>query len=346
MTNVLTNNQPARRTDTFPLAALAALLSVLIVLGIGIGSSFMPPDRVLAALLRQSDGPDQVIVWTLRLPRVALAALAGACLALAGTILQRVTRNPLAAPSILGITDGAAVGVVAFLWTFSDESNNLTVSVHWLPLAAVTGAAVFTVIVATLTFADSRSDPTRLILYGVAIGALAKAAVTIMMILGPVYRASQALTWLTGSVGAAHWTDVWTVASVLALSVPLLWLAVLPLTQLQLDPDSARSTGLSLGRSQTSLIGLAVLLTAAAVAFVGAIGFVGLIAPHLARRIIAGRGAPFLIASATLGACLVLAADIIARIAIPPLELPAGALTALFGAPLFLYLLLLRRRPA
>lgn len=335
----------ARRTDLAQIGLIGLGMIALAVLGIGIGSSFMPPDRVIAALLGQSEGPDRIIVWTLRLPRVALALLAGAALALAGAILQRVTRNPLAAPSILGITDGAAVGVVGFLWAFSDEANNLIVSVHWLPLAAVTGAAVFAVLVAALTLADPRGGPMRMILYGVAIGALAKAAVTLMMILGPVYRSAQALVWLTGSVGTAHWSDVWTLAAVLVISLPFLCLAGLPMSQLQLDSDSARTTGLNLGRTQALLTGLAILLTAGAVAFVGAIGFVGLIGPHLARRIVNGRDGLFLIVTAMIGAGLVLGADIVARIALPPLELPAGALTALFGAPLFLFLLL-RRRPA
>ena len=145
---------PASRVRPFALLVCAVIL--LTVVGIGIGSSFMPPSRVVAALLGEGARSDEIIVRTLRLPRVVLALLAGAALALAGAILQRITRNPLAAPSVLGITDGAAVGVVAFLWLFSDEANHLTVSIHWQPLAAATGAAVFALLVTILTLADPR----------------------------------------------------------------------------------------------------------------------------------------------------------------------------------------------
>ena len=186
------------------LAVPAFLLMGLLLVSIGLGSSFLPPERVFAALFQEGTRMDTVIVWTLRLPRIMLAVLAGMALALAGALLQRVTRNPMAAPSVLGITDGAAVGVVTFLWAFSDAANALTVSIHWQPLAAAIGAFAFAGLAATLTLLDPAGrSPLRMILYGVGLAALAKAAVTLMMILGPVYRASQAMTWLTGSVSAA-----------------------------------------------------------------------------------------------------------------------------------------------
>ncbi|WBU61307.1 FecCD family ABC transporter permease [Paracoccus albus] len=335
-------NERIQTRSVIPAGLLAAilLLLALIVLGAGIGSSFMSPQRVIAALLGQGSRPDELILWKMRLPRVFLAATGGAALALAGAILQRVARNPLATPSILGITDGAAVGVVGFLWLYSNESNALIVSIHWLPLAAVAGAAAFTLVTGSLTLADRRRGPLGLILYGIAIAALAKALVTLLMIMGPVYLAGQAMTWLAGSVGAAHWSDVAILSAILVLSVPLIALAARVLAQLRLDPDSARSTGLSLGPAQIAMVGLAVLLTASAVAFVGAIGFVGLIAPHAARRLVGEGGAAWLPVSALIGSSLVLAADIFARIIAPPIEVPAGAVTAVLGAPLFILLLI------
>lgn len=335
--------QHRRRFPALPVLFL--MLLAVILLGAGIGASFMSPDRVFAAILGQGSDTDQIILWTLRLPRVALAVLGGASLALAGAILQVVTRNPLAAPSILGITDGAAVGVVAFLWLFSNESNALIVSVHWQPLAAVVGAIVFLFVAGVLTLSDPLRGPLRLILYGIAIAALAKAAVTMLIILGPVYRASQAMTWLTGTVGAAHWSDAAMIGGMLLVAAPVLGLSVPVLAQLQLDEDSARSTGLPLGRAQIGLVVLAVILTAGSVAHIGAVGFIGLIAPHAARLLRPSGGAAHLIATAMIGAILLLAADILARIIAPPLELPAGAVTAVIGAPLFLFLLLRRSTP-
>jgi iron complex transport system permease protein len=251
----------------------------------------------------------------------------------------------MASPSVLGITDGAAVGVVLFLWLFSDQANNLTVSIHWQPLAAITGAAVFGALVIALASLDrGSSKPLKIILYGIALAALAKAAVTLLIILGPVYRASQALTWLTGSVGAAHWQDVLAVGLGLAAVIPVLLLQRLTIRQLVLDPQSAAVSGLSLDRAQVCLLAVAVFLTAMATAHVGAIGFVGLVAPHVARIFHGQFRSGYLFSVALTGSFLVLAADTLARIIAPPLELPAGALTALVGAPLFLYLLVKGRQ--
>ncbi|WP_139828390.1 iron ABC transporter permease [Maritimibacter sp. HL-12] len=326
------------------LGLLTAAVVAGFVTSLALGSSLIPPGRVLAALFGEGARMDEVIVWTLRLPRVLLAILAGAALALAGALLQRVTRNPMAAPSILGITDGAALGVVSFLWVFSDEANRLTVSIHWQPLAAAIGAFGFALIAGGLTLADPRGrGPLRLILYGIALAALAKAAVTLVMIIGPVYRAGQALTWLTGTIGAAHWGDVAVVAAGLAVAAPVLAWLNLPLRQLALDPQTAAATGLPVGRTQIVLLAISVALTALAVSQVGAVGFVGLIAPHAARLVIGAFAPGYLVATALIGSLLVLGADTLARLIAAPLELPAGAITALIGAPLFLTLLIRRQ---
>ncbi|QQM32446.1 iron ABC transporter permease [Martelella lutilitoris] len=332
------------KTGPLPIAALLVILAGGLVVATGLGSSFIGPSRVAAALLGNGSRTDEIIVWTLRLPRVALATLAGMALGLSGAILQRALRNPMAAPSILGVTDGAALGVVTFLWFFSDDANVLTVSIHWQPLAAVAGAFAFAFLVGLLTVADrARNDPVRLILYGIALAALAKACVTLMMIVGPVYRASQALQWITGSVNAAHWMDVGVVAAGLALSVPVLILMRLPLRQIVLDRQTAITTGLQVNRHRIGLLVLSVMLTALAISQVGAISFVGLIAPHAARLFHGQFRSGYLLGSALIGGILVLAADTFARTIASPLELPAGAVTALIGAPLFL-LLILRRQ--
>lgn len=311
----------------------------LLILSVGIGSSWIAPGVVIEALLGGGERRNQVIVWTLRLPRALLSAEAGACLALAGALLQAATRNPLASPSVLGVTDGAAVGVVGFLWFFSDANNALTVSVHYQPLAAILGAGVFAAIVGMLSRRDGMS-PLRLILYGVTLAALANALVTILVVLGPVYRASTALTWLAGSVHAAHWQDVAVLAVFLGLLLPALALTPRLLRQLALDDLMAGSTGLGVRQAQGLLLLLAVVLTAGAVSQVGGVGFVGLIAPHAAMRLTRSRGAAFLIVSALIGAAMVTGADIIARTALAPTQMPTGAVTALIGAPYFLFILM------
>ncbi|UWQ96377.1 iron ABC transporter permease [Rhodobacteraceae bacterium M385] len=323
--------------------SLPAGLVALAVIAVAMGSSFMPLDRVIAALIGQGSRPDTVILWNLRLPRVVMAMLAGAGLGIAGMLLQRATRNPLASPGVLGIVDGAAVGVLVFLSMFSNEANALVVSIAWQPLAAVAGALVFALAVALLAARDL-ARPMTLILYGIALAALANAIIVLLMIAGPVYRASQGLIWLAGSVQSAEWREVWMLAAALGAAVPTLVALVRPLDQLHLDDLSARATGLSVNRARIAALIVSVLLTAAMVSVVGGVGFVGLIAPH-AARLLFGTGAGWQsVGAALIGACMVLGADLMVRVLFQPLEVPAGAVTALIGAPYFLFLLMRQGR--
>lgn len=318
---------------------LSFILVALAIASIGLGSSTMSVGRVLLAVAGEGARSDTVIVWSLRMPRLLMATLCGAALALAGFALQRATRNALAAPSVLGIVDGAAFGVMIFLFAFSNESNALTVSILWQPLAAASGALLFALTVILLAVRTG-APPLRVILYGVALGALAKAGVTLFMVDGPVHRASQAAMWLAGSVHQARWSDVSTLAGALALVVPLTLLLTRRMDQLELDEQSAAATGLPVRATQLMLFALATCLTAAAVSFAGAIGFVGLVAPHAARLLVGGRAFGQAVAAALLGAAMVTAADLVVRLAFAPLEVPAGAVTAVIGAPYFLFILL------
>lgn len=317
----------------------ASVLGILIILATGIGSSWIGPSRVLSALFGQGNQTDEIIIWTLRLPRVALAILAGAALGLAGLLLQRIVRNPIASPSVLGIVDGAAVGVVVFLWVWSNEANALTVSIHWLPLAATLGAATFAIAVVAVAGRDAL-QPSRLILYGIALAALAKSLVVVFILLGPVYRASTALIWLAGSVHAAHWEDVAILSAVLMVSFALLAFLTRSFDQLILDDTSATASGVNLLPTKAFFLALSVVLTAGAVSFSGGIAFVGLIAPNIARALVGLSAKSLMIATPLVGASLVLGADIIARVVAYPLEIPTGAITALIGAPYFMFLLI------
>lgn len=323
-------------TRTFVLLFLLLALSLV---ALGIGPSWISVDRTLASLLGNGTRVDDVIIWTLRMPRVLLAILAGAALALAGLLLQRVTHNPIASPAVLGLVDGAALGVTLFFLLFSNEANALTVSVNWLPVAAAAGTFGFTL--ATIIVAGKDiTQPVRLILYGVAMAALAKALTTVFMILGPVYQTSQALIWLAGSVHTADWRDVQTLFVILLLSSPALIGLRHPLGQLVLDDASARATGLSLDTTRWMMLGMAAFLTAGAVSFAGGIAFVGLLSPHIARMLVGYRTHLLLVVTPLIGGLIVLGADMIARTVAAPLELPTGTVTALVGAPYFFWLLI------
>lgn len=348
MTDIMARDFASRRASTpwlVPaiLLAILAVFALVMVFSIGFGSTPITPDRVISAVLGLGSRTEQVIILKLRMPRALLAMEAGACLALAGLLLQTATRNPLASPSILGIVDGAALGVVVFLFLFSNESNALVVSVNWQPVAAALGALCFALVVGGLTWLDRRGM-SRMILYGIAMAALASAMVTIMIIVGPVYRATQALTWLAGSVYAAHWNDVMIVGGILALAVPFLLLLPRDMEQLSMDDQSARASGLAVTPAFIALVTLSVVLTATAVSFVGGVAFVGLLAPHAARLMVGHKAIPLIIASALIGATIVVAADLLGRVAFVPIEVPTGAITAIVGAPYFLWLLIRRSR--
>ncbi|MEM9596588.1 MAG: iron ABC transporter permease [Acidobacteriota bacterium] len=317
---------------------LSAGVLALMLASVALGSTPIPFGRVLSALAGSAGRLETYAVVDIRLPRMILAALSGVALGVAGVLLQRATRNGLASPGVLGIVDGAAVGVLSFLFLFTDDANLLTVSPAWQPLAAAVGALGFALTVGALARREVAS-PVGLILYGVALAALAHAFVVLLILAGPVHRASQGLLWLAGSLHGAEWSKALILAAALASTLPFLVLLVRPLDQLRLDDPSARSTGLAVDRTRVAALALSVLWTAAAVSVVGGVGFVGLIAPHGARLVFGARARGQLIGAALIGAGMVLAADLAVRLAFRELEVPAGAVTALIGAPYFFTLL-------
>ena len=227
---------------------------------------------------------EQLVVTSFRLPRIIVALMVGISLAVAGGILQGIIRNPLASPDILGITGGAAAAVVGFLAFFSDDNNALTVSIEWMPLAAFAGAGIIAVLVYFLAWKNGVS-PIRLVLIGIGISALTQAFTTLLMILGPIYRASQANIWITGTVHGSTWANVsilvpWTVVLVIIALVMARKMNVQ-----ELGDEIATGVGSHVQRQRFSLLMISTALIGGSVAFAGGIGFVGLMAPHMARRL-------------------------------------------------------------
>ncbi len=321
---------------------------VLIVLGlfvlltlaaIAFGSTWIPLDRVAQVILGGGEKTEKLVVWQLRMPRVMAAAIAGGAIAFSGYLLQRITRNELASPGVLGVVDGAALGVVLFLALFSNESNSLTVPVAFQPLAAAIGALVAISLVFILSGRQS-SSAIRLLLFGIAIAAVAKALTTIFMLIGPIYQAAQAARWLAGAVNAVSWSEIQIMAMCLVPTVLVAaWLAR-DLPPADLDDVSSRSVGLNLPVYRIAVFLVAAVLTAIAVAFVGGVGFLGLIAPHLARMLVGRARFAGIVTSCLLGAMMLIGADLLVRVAFTPLEVPAGTVTAIVGAPYFLFLLM------
>jgi iron complex transport system permease protein len=331
---------PRAAAATFVIAAVALLV---ILCGIAFGSTWVPLETVASVLTGGGERTQRLIVLQLRAPRVAIAALSGGAIAVAGYLLQKVTGNELASPGVLGVIDGAALGVVVFLALLSDATNALTVPIAFQPVAAFAGAGLATLLVFALSGAQANSA-IRLLLFGIAIAAVAKAAVIVAMVVGPIYRATQGARWLAGAVNEITWFEIQVTALGLLPTLLAVLLIARHLAPADLDTHSARGVGLDLPVFRRLVFALAALLTALAVAFVGAIGFIGLMAPHMARLVV-GRGVVAgLVASFLLGATMLVGADLIVRVLFAPTEVPAGTVTAVIGAPYFLFLLMRKEK--
>lgn len=325
------------------LSILAGTFVLFVLTGVAFGSTWIPLEDVARVILGFGERTQSIIVLNLRLPRVIMAALAGGAVALAGFLLQRITRNELAAPGVLGVIDGAALGVVLFLMVFSNEANQLVVPIALQPLFAALGA----IAAITLVFAlagQQAASAIRLLLFGIAMAAAAKALTIILMIVGPIYRTTQAARWIAGAVNEATWDQIGITLFALVPLVILALIAARNLPPADLDETSARSVGLNLPVFRILVFALAALLTATAVAFVGGIGFIGLMAPHLARLALGRNVHVTMIGSFLLGAMMLIGADLIVRVLFAPTEVPAGTVTAIIGAPYFLYLLMRRQK--
>ncbi|MFI6131510.1 iron ABC transporter permease [Micromonospora sp. NPDC051141] len=282
--------------------------------------------------LQGRTGPAYTFVLDARWPRVAAALLAGAALALAGTTVQAVCRNPLAEPGILGITGGAGIGAVALL-TFAPTAGVLALS----GAAGLGAVAAFALVYGLARRRGLNSD--RLVLIGFAVWQGGAAVITFIVVSSDPWNTGKALTWLSGSTYGRTAPQVLPVALALLVSVPVVAAVRRELDLLALDDDTPRVLGVRLERARLVALGLAALLTATAVSAVGVIGFVGLVAPHAARALVGGRHTRVLPVAVLLGATLVSLADTLGRTVIAPAQVPAGLVTALIGTPYFVWLL-------
>ena len=312
----------------WPLAIAA--LAVLVVAAVLWGAVPLSPRAIAAAVMGRGDPDTVAIVRALRLPRVALAVLVGAALGMSGGALQGSLRNALAEPYLLGVSGGAAVGAVAVV------SMGLA-SPFLLPLGAFAGAALAIVAaIGVARAAGGRADPRVLLMAGVVIGAFANAAIMVLLADAPADTVRGALWWMMGSVAGADWTQVAWLALYTAGGGAALLAMGRDIDLLALGEESAAGLGVDAERAGRRVYLVSSLLAAATVAAAGLVGFVGLVVPHMVRAAGLRRHRPLLAGSAVLGAALVVSADLVARVAHPPADLPLGAVTALVGVPFFL----------
>lgn len=320
--------------------ALGALVGVLFVTSLLIGTSWQPPGPALAALFGRGDPLLVLIMQELRLPRAILGTAVGASLGLAGAAMQGFLRNPLAEPGLIGTSGTAALGAVLAIQTGLAAAFPLG-----LPLAALAGAALSVGLVMGL--AGPRGGALALILAGIAISALAGAATSLVLNLSPnPFAANEIVFWMMGSLVDRSMLHVRIAVPVMIAGAVILWPAARALRALSLGEDAAASMGISLRALRLRLVLGTAALVGGATAVAGTVGFVGLVVPHLLRRAVGGDPGRLLGASALGGAAMVLAADIAVRVILPGRDLKLGVLTALIGAPFFLQLILRLRARA
>ncbi|MGO4593050.1 iron ABC transporter permease [Leifsonia sp. 2TAF2] len=321
----------SRRAFLLTLVVCCAALIAAVVAAVLLGDARLLLGDVWNGITGHA-GRVVTFVLDTRIPRVSAALLAGAALALSGSIVQAVSRNPLAEPGILGVVGGAGVGAIAVI-------TAIPLASFWLVGgAALAGAAAAALLVFGLA-ARRGLEQNRLILIGIGVSSGATALTSLLIVLTDPYNAAKALVWLSGSTYGRTFPQVLPVLVVLLVAVPLLAASTRELDLVRLDPDTPRVLGVHLGRARFGLLAIAVALAGAAVAAVGVIGFVGLVAPHAARSLVGQRHARVLPVAALLGAILVSVADTVGRTLIAPAQIPVGLVTAVVGAPYFLWLL-------
>lgn len=321
------------------IAGLAVGLVLAVVAGIALGAVRVPPAEVIASLGRglagKAGGMSDTLVLQVRLPRVLLAVLVGAALAGAGTIYQALFRNPLADPYVLGVSSGAGLGAVIAL-TLTAQATALRFGV--VPAAAFAGSIATMWLVTRLASWRGRLDTASLLLAGVAISYTLAALTSFIMVFAREQMAA-VVFWMMGGLGAASWPYVAMIAPMVGIGAIAALVMTRELNLMLLGDERASHLGLAAGRFKVVALGVASLLTAAAVAVAGLIGFVGLMVPHMVRLTLGPDHRALVPASLLGGSIALVLADLAARTVIAPVEIPVGVVTALLGGPFFVWLL-------
>lgn len=306
---------------------LALLLCLLALAGLAFGEARLHASDYMAALIHPSSSAGE-IVWSIRAPRVIMAILVGAALGLSGAVMQGLLRNPLAEPGVLGVSAFAGLGAAMAI------AGGLARLPGTIELAALAGAVLAGAAVALL--AARFREPETLILFGVSLSALGGALTALVFNLSPSPVTTQEImTWLLGSVDNRSWSDIAAALAPMAAGAGLCLLSGRGLLMLSLGEETAALSGLPMARLRVMAVAGGAILTGAAVAGAGVIGFVGLAAPHLVRARAGHDPQRLMVPSSLAGACLLVAADLIGRVAPTDQTLRLGVLTALFGAPVF-----------
>lgn len=315
----------------FIIGTTSILLVVSMIVAVGVGSIHIAPIESVRTLFGEGAELSQTILWNLRIPRVLIAVIVGTNLAVSGAFLQAVMRNPLADPGLTGVSSGAAVTVLAIVLLFPNFGS-------FAPLAGMIGGLVAVVIVYALAWKNSKISPMRIILSGVAVNAIMGGIIGLLSILYSD-RLPAVVQWMNGSLAAKGMGDVELLLPYSIIGWIFAILFIRKANILSLGDDIAVNLGEKMNQTRIILSIIAVYLAAISVSVVGLLGFIGLVVPHMARFLVGSNYWRLIPMSMVLGALVLLAADTIGRSLFAPLDIPAGIIMAIVGAPYFLYLM-------
>ncbi len=317
--------------------SLISLLLITFFISMNSGYIKLNFNQVINTIMGQGNKKENLILFSFRLPRIVLSILVGSSLALAGLIIQNISKNPLAEPGILGINSGAGLSVLIYVLVFGTKSFW---SIFTLPVLAIIGSYSTAIIVYILSYKkDENISGIRLIMTGIGIQALIVSFTTLLVVKLDDTQFDFVSAWQAGSIWGSNWTFVLTLLPWVIILFPILYKKSNILDTLSLGDDISISLGLDIDKERRNLLFIAVALSASAVAVSGNIAFIGLIAPHFAKKLVGPKNNILIPTSAALGSLLLLVSDTIGRIIFLPREIPTGIMVAIIGAPYFLYLL-------
>jgi iron complex transport system permease protein len=320
------------------LVLLLSFIIITIIIGIGLGPASLSYDRLLPTILGQGTFKEDFVLFSIRLPRVAITLLAGMALALSGLILQSITHNDLADPGIIGINSGAGVAISIFFLYFPIEAGTF---IYALPLVAFLGALLTATLIYLFSYdKETGIQPVRLILTGVGFSFALSGLMVVLMSSAERTKVDFIAKWIAGNIWGDDWVFVLAILPWLLILIPYIMYKANHLNILALSEPVAIGVGLSIEKERRTLLLAAVALAAVAVAVTGGIAFIGLMAPHIAKSLVGPRHQLCTPITILLGGWLLLVADTIGRNIVDPTGVPAGIMVSLIGAPYFMYLLL------
>ncbi len=338
---------PAKIKGAFALLLLVGLglIATMVYVSLTNGEFDITVKDIVRTLLRIDQNRDHdLVVFEFRLPRIVIAVLVGMGLGVAGAVIQGVTRNGLADPGMLGINAGAGVAIVIFLYFYQGQIREVTwLSVMAMPLFGLFGGLLAALLIYLFAWKHGRLEPQRLLLTGLAIASGLSAISLFLTLRMNSQDFEMVAVWTSGSIYNANWKYIVSILPWFAVLMPVVYARSHTLNLLQLDDDTVRSIGVRLERQKAILLLSGIGLVSACVSVAGGIGFIGLIAPHIAKRLVGSAHQRILPICAIVGALLVLTADFIGKTVFSPVELPAGIIVAILGVPSFVYLLYRRK---